>query len=54
LAATDHEPPFEGGAQPVKHQPDPIPASRRSPQALILLVLVAVFVLAGIVFIFAH
>jgi len=54
LAATDREPPFEGGAQSVKQQSDPIPPSRRSPQAVILLGLVALFVLAGIVFIFAH
>ena len=54
LAATDREPPFEGGAQPVKQQPDPIPPSRRSPQAFILLGLVVLFVLAGVVFVFAH
>ena len=54
MAATDREPPFEGGAQPVKQQPDPIPPSRRSPQAFILLGLVVLFVLASVVFVFAH
>lgn len=54
LAATDREPPFEGGAQPVEQQPDPIPPSRRSPQAAILLGLVVLFVVVGIVFLFAH
>lgn len=54
MAATDREPPFEGGAQPVKQQPDPIPPSRRSPQAAILLGLVVLFVLAGVVFVFAR
>ena len=54
MAATDREPPFEGGAQPVKQQPDPIPTSRRSPQAAILLGLVLLFVLVGVVFVFAH
>jgi hypothetical protein len=52
--ATDREPPFEGGAQNVKQQPDPIPPSRRSPQAAILLGLVILFVLAGVVFVFAR
>jgi len=54
LAATDREPPVEGGSPHVKHQPDPIPPSRRSPQAVILLGLVVLFVLVGVVFIFAH
>jgi hypothetical protein len=54
LAATDREPPFEGGSQPVKQQPDPIPPSRRSPQAAILLGIVVLFVLVGVVFVFAH
>ena len=54
MAATDREPPFEGGAQPVKQQPDAIPPSRRSPQAAILLGLVVLFVLAGLVFVFAR
>ena len=54
MAATDREPPFEGGAQPVKQQPDPIPPSRRRPQAFVLLALVVLFVLVGVVFVFAH
>lgn len=54
LAATDREPPFEGGAQPVEQQPDPVPPSRRSPQAAILLGLVVLFVVVGIIFLFAH
>jgi hypothetical protein len=52
--ATDREPPFEGGSQPVKQRPDPIPPSRRSPQVVILLGLVLLFLLAGVVFIFAR
>ena len=54
MAATDREPPFEGGSQPVKQKPDPVPASRPSPQMGILLGLIVVFLLAGLIFIFAH
>jgi hypothetical protein len=54
VAATDREPPFEGGAQPVRQQPDPIPPGRRSPQAGLLIGLVVLLLLAGVVFIFAH
>jgi hypothetical protein len=54
LAASDREPPFEGGSQPVKQQPDPIPTSRRSPRAGIMLGIVVLLILAGVVFAFAR
>lgn len=52
--ATDPEPPFEGGSQPVKQQPSHVPPSRASPRMGILLGLIVLFLLAGLVFIFAH
>lgn len=54
MAATDREPPFEGGSQPVKQQPDPVPPGRRSAQPAILLGLVVLAILAGLVFVFAR
>jgi len=50
--ATDREPPFEGGSQPVKQVTDPIPPSRASPRAGLMLGLVVLFLLAGLVFVF--
>ena len=52
--ATDREPPFEGGSQPVKQEPPRIPPSRPSPRMGILLGLIVLFLLAGLVFVFAH
>ena len=52
--ATDREPPFEGGSQPVKQEPPRIPPSRPSPRAGILLGLIGLLLLAGSVFIVAH
>lgn len=54
MAATDREPPFEGGSQPVKQKTDRIPPSRPSPQMGILIGVIVVFLLAGVVFLFAH
>jgi hypothetical protein len=54
LAATDREPPFEGGSQPVKQVTDPVPPSRPSPQMGILIAVIVVILLAGGIFIFAH
>lgn len=50
--ATDREPPFEGGAQPVKQVTDPIPPSRASPRAGLMLAVVVLLLLAGAVFVF--
>lgn len=47
--ATDREPPYEGGSQPVPQVTDPVPPSRRSPQAALMLAAVAVLLLAGAV-----
>ena len=50
--ATDREPPFEGGSQPVPQVKDPIPPSRASPRAGLMLGVLVLFLLAGAVFIF--
>ncbi len=50
--ATDREPPFEGGSQPVPQVKDPIPPSRASPRAALMLGVLVLFLLAGAVFIF--
>gem|GEM_PF-2324586 len=50
--ATDREPPFEGGSQPVKQVTDPVPPSRASPRAALMLGAVIVLLLAGAVFVF--
>jgi hypothetical protein len=50
--ATDREPPFEGGSQPVPQVSDPIPPSRRSPRAGLMLAVVAILILAGAVWLF--
>jgi hypothetical protein len=47
VAEDRKEPPFEGGAQPVPHEKDPVPASGPSPGQIVTLVL-AVLVLAGV------
>ena len=52
--ATDREPPFEGGSQPVKQEPPYVPPSRPSPRAGLLLGLIVLFIVAGAIFIFAH
>jgi hypothetical protein len=54
MEASDREPPFEGGSQPVKHRPDPVPPGRASPRAALMLVAVLVLLLAGAVFIVAR
>ena len=50
--ATDREPPFDGGSQPVRQVKDPIPPSRASPRAALMLGVLVLFLLAGAVFIF--
>jgi len=54
VAASDREPPFEGGSQPVRQHPDPIPPSRASPRAALMLGIVVLLILVGGVFIFAR
>lgn len=54
MAASDREPPFEGGSQPVRQHPDPIPPSRASPRAALMLAAVVLLLLAGVMFIFAR
>lgn len=54
MAASDREPPFEGGSQPVRQHPDPIPPSRASPRAALMLAVVVLLLLAGVMFIFAR
>jgi hypothetical protein len=49
VAAAGREPPFAGGSQPVEQRPGPVPPGRRSPQAGVLVGLVAVLPLAGLV-----
>ena len=50
----DTDPPMEGGSRPVKQEPPYVPPSRRSPMPVILIVVVAVILLAGLAFIFSH
>ncbi|HEU4556334.1 MAG TPA: hypothetical protein VFS20_00750 [Longimicrobium sp.] len=50
--ATDREPPFDGGSQPVPQVKDPVPPSRASPRAGLMLGVLVLFLLAGAVFIF--
>ncbi len=50
--ATDREPPFEGGSQPVPQVKDPVPPSRASPRAGLMLAVVVILLLAGAVFVF--
>jgi len=50
--ATDREPPFEGGSQPVPQVKDPVPPSRPSPRAGLMLAVVVLILLAGAVFVF--
>ena len=54
MAASDREPPFEGGSQPVRQHPDPIPPSRASPRAALMLGMVVLLLLAGVIFVFAR
>ena len=50
--ANDREPPFEGGSQPVKQVPDPVPPGRPSPRAGLMLLIVILILLAGAIFVF--
>jgi len=50
--ATDREPPFEGGSQPVKQVTDPVPPSRPSPRAGLMLAVIILILLSGAIFVF--
>ncbi len=50
--AANREPPFEGGSQPVPQVKDPVPPSRPSPRAGLMLAVIVILLLAGAVFVF--
>jgi hypothetical protein len=54
VAEDRKEPPFEGGAQPVVHQKDPLPSPGRSAGQVVTLVVCAVIVAMVAVYLFAR
>ena len=52
--ASTEEPPFEGGAQPVKEQPPEVPTPGRSVMQVVVTVVAALVVLAAAIYLFAR
>jgi hypothetical protein len=52
--ASTGEPPFEGGAQPVKEQPPEVPTPGRSVMQAVVTVVAGLVVLAAAVYFFAR
>jgi hypothetical protein len=54
VAEDRKEPPFEGGAQPVVHQKDPVPGPGRSAGQMVTIVLSLVVAAAILAYLFAR
>jgi hypothetical protein len=54
VAEDRKEPPFDGGAQPVPHQTDPVPGPGRSAAQWITILLCVLVVAAVLVYIFGR
>lgn len=54
MAEDRKEPPFQGGAQPVAHQKDPVPGPGRSAGQVVTIVLSLVVAAAILVYLFAR
>jgi hypothetical protein len=52
--ASSEEPPFEGGAQPVKEVPPEVPSPGRSVMQVVVIAVSALVVLAAVLYFFAR